>query len=482
MNKAAQILAKRKSAAPLQELLDPNFPQQNAFITDSSRLKALFCTRRAAKSYTGGLYLVKTCLENPGVNCLFIGLTRDSASDIIVKDILKTINTKHNLQMRFRDGRATTVTFANGSVIRITGVDADENEMNKLLGKKYKLVVLDEASVYSIDLRRLIYGVLKPTVTDQGGTICMLGTASNFPRGLFFDITTGVEGGWSLHQWNAFDNPHVAEQWANEIAEIERDRPLFKETTLYQQWYLNKWVVDTDKLVYKFSPERNLFLTRPPLTAPGWSYVLGVDTGWEDDNAFVLVGFHEHHKVLYVIKTFNAPHMTFDQVVAKINEFMGDSLLTPCKVVIDGANKQGVESMKTRSSIPFEYADKQGKGDFIELLNADLVQGLIKIDQKCDKLVHELNTLVWKTEGDRIVYPRKEHPALPNHLCDAFLYAWRNGWHYQATAPIESIPVGSNKWYAAQAEHIWERERERLEAEANATTGGWSTDGGWGNL
>src|SRR4051812_20006487 len=73
------------------------FLEQRKFIDDPARHKALHCTRRAAKSYTAGLYMVETCLKYPGANCLFVGLTRQSALDIIMKDILKVIDRKHSL-------------------------------------------------------------------------------------------------------------------------------------------------------------------------------------------------------------------------------------------------------------------------------------------------------------------------------------------------------------------------------------------------
>lgn len=463
------------------DVLDPNFDKQSDFIRDPARLKALFCTRRSAKSYTAGLAMVQACLDTPMVNCLFIGLTRGSAKGIVWKDVLQVIDRKFNLNCTFNIAELT-MTLPNGSMIFLTGVDADQDEMNKLLGKKYKLVCIDEGSLYTIDLEKLVYGILKPAMADQRGTICLMGTSSNFTRGLFFDITTGKKTDWKVHTWTAHDNPYVAKQWQEELDEIDRDRPLFKETPLFKQWYLNQWVVDTDKLVYKFSVDRNLCTERPIRLAPaGWTYVLGVDTGWEDDNAFVLAGFHENDPNLYVVKTFNKPHMTFDQVTEKIQEFMNDEEMAPSKVIIDGANKQGVESMRQRSSIPFEYADKQGKVDFIEMLNADLVQAKIKINSTCSTLINELMGLVWKTDGDKIVIPKKEHPALPNHLCDAFLYAWRNGYHYQSMAAQPKLIVGSREWYLKQNNIDWEAERERLENE-QGQQGGWPSSDGWGSL
>lgn len=479
-HRAKAILAKRQAASfDPKKLLESAFDKQIEFINDPAKLKTLFCTRRAAKSYTAGLYLLHEALTNPGVNCLFLGLTRASSKGIIWKDILKIVNKELNLKAKF-NSTELTMTLPNGSVIYVTGADADEDEMNKLLGRKYRLVCIDEASMYTISMHQLVYGVLKPAMTDpnadgQRGTICLMGTASNFTRGLFFDITNGKEPGWKLFTWSAHDNPHVAKQWQEELDEIEKLRPLFKETPLFKQWYLNKWEVDTDKLVYKFNEDRNLYSEQPQLfPEDGWIYVLGVDTGWEDDNAFVLTGYHPKDKSLYVVKTFNKNHMHFESgdpskpgVVEKIREFMADTRYPIAKVVIDGANKQGVESMRSRSLIPFEYADKQGKVDFIEMLNGDLIQAKIKINNKLTTLIDELKSLVWQTDGaDNIRLPKKEHPALPNHLCDAFLYAWRCGFHYSFQAPPKEPKPNTPEWYRREQEDMEDKAYEQARIEA----------------
>lgn len=444
------------------------FHHQVDFVRDPAKLKALFCTRRSAKSYTAGIYLVYEALANPGCNCLFIGLTRASAKAIIWKDILRIIDRQFNLGAEFNQ-TDLTMTLPNGSVIAVTGVDAEQDEMNKLLGRKYRLVCIDEASMYTIDVRNLVYGVLGPAMTDpnaggQRGTICVMGTASNFPRGLFYDITTGSEAGWKRFQWTAHDNPYVAKQWQEALDEIARDRPLYMDTPQFKQWYLNQWVIDEEKLVYRFSLTKNLVKSLPMLPREGWSYVLGVDTGWEDANAFVLTAYHANDPRLYVVKIHRQKKMTFDQVADRIQLFMRDPFMAPHKVFIDGANKQGVESMRARSTIPFEYADKKDKATFIELCNADLVQARILVVDTPENrpLWDEMSSLVWVTDGDKIKFPKKEHPNLSNHLCDAFLYAWRNGYHYHSAPAEVKIPIGSKAWYEKQAEDIWERERENL--------------------
>jgi len=465
---AARRESLKRSFDP-KSLLDPNFKHQNDFINDPAKLKALFCTRRAAKSYTAGLYMIKEALENPGVNCLFIGLTRLSAEGIVWKDILKVINAKHNLGMQFNNSKLTA-TFPNGSVIWLAGVDTHEDEMRKLLGKKYKLVCLDEASLYTINLHLLIYGILKPAVADNRGTICMMGTSSNITRGLFYDITTGVEQGWNLHTWSAFDNPHMAVQWGEEIQEIKEKRPLFQNTTLYKQWYLNEWVVDQNALVYKFELARNLYTKRPQALHPeGWTFILGVDLGYEDDSAFVVATWHENERTLYIVATHNQKHMDITDVANKIKELQ--KTYGVAKIIIDGANKQAVEEIQHRHQVPLEPADKTGKADFIEILNAELIQGRVKIHEGCKNLIDELQTLIWETDGEKIKLPKREHPALPNHLCDAFLYAWRFSYQYLSEPADKKVVVGSKAWHDQINENLFEKALEHFENEKSKDWG-----------
>lgn len=478
-----ELLSRYVEMSSIPNVLESAFDKQKEFIKAKSKQKALFCTRRSAKSFTAGIYLVYEALSNPGCNCLFIGLTRASAKAIIWKDILTVIDQKYALGASFNQTELT-LTLPNGSIIAVTGADADEKEMNKLLGRKFRLVCIDEASMYTIDLRNLVYGVLGPAMVDpndsgDSGTICLMGTASDFPRGLFYDITLGKENGWDLFKWAAADNPHVAKKWAEALEKIRIERPSYMETPQYKQWYLNQWVVDEEKLVYRFDMGKNLIKDIPHLSSNEWSYVLGVDTGWEDDSAFVLTAYHLNNPFLYIPRTYHKKKMSFDDVVHKIQDFMKDPVMAPQRVIIDGANKQGVESMKQRSSIPFEYADKQDKATFIELCNNDLIQGSIKILDTAENrdLWQEMSSLVWQTDGDKIKYPKKEHPALPNHLCDAFLYSWRCGWHYAAVPVEKKLVVGSREWYLKQSEDIWEKERERLE-EKNE----WPEEGSLGDL
>jgi hypothetical protein len=436
------------------------FDKQLEFIEHPSRLKSLFCTRRAAKSYTGGLYLVSEALKNPNVNCLYIGLTRMSAKGILWKDVLKDIDIRNDLQM-VPNETELTMTTQNGSIIWLTGADTHETEMEKLLGKKNKIVVIDEAASFSVDLRRMIYGILKPGTIDQGGTICLLGTSGNLTQGLFFDITQGKEPGWKLFEWSAHDNPYVAKQWQEELDDIRINRPAFMETPLYKQWYLNQWVIDEDKLVYRFDQERNVYGTLPTHRVGEWQYVLGVDLGYDPDpSAFVVAAFHENDTTLYFLECFKQTEMDVTDVATRIKEYQ--KRYNIFRVVIDGANKQAVEEIQRRHGISLTYADKTGKADFIQIMNAEFIQSKIKLNKSCEPLVDEYIKLIWTMEGDKIKLPRKEHPSCANHITDAALYAWRFCYQFLSEAAKPKINLRDRSAYLKHTEVLMQ---ERLEKE-----------------
>jgi hypothetical protein len=92
------------------------------------------------------------------------------------------------------------------------------------------------------------------------------------------------------------------------------------------------------------------------------------------------------------------------------------------------------------------------------------------------ELAEELNTLIWVTKGDEIVQPKKEHPSLSNHLCDAFLYMWRNGYHYNSEGVVKKAAIGSQDWYKEQSENIWEREAENIRRSESNGEDSWPED------
>jgi hypothetical protein len=229
------------------------------------------------------------------------------------------------------------------------------------------------------------------------------------------------------------------------------------ETSLFKQWYLNQWVVDEDAKVYKFS-NRNKAIELPRLLY-GYHYVLGVDLGHSPDpSAFVVGAYHDEDPTLYIIHAEKHLKMDVTTVAMKIKEL--DLKFKFDAKVVDGSNKMAVEEMNTRHQSQLIAADKTGKNDFINLMNAEFIQGLIKLLPEAKELEQEYQSLVWVTDNGKVKEPRKEHPGIPNHLTDAGLYMWRYAYQYLHRKPIQGPAWGSQaQWEPKHMERLEQQVR-----------------------
>jgi len=463
VNRKEKAIIKRYIAAEKTvDLLRDSFPTQTKFINNPSTLKAAQCSRRAGKSYGMGLYLFKEALENPGVSCLYVALTSASAKRIMFKDVFKDIARRFKIKVKFNQNELT-VTFANGSIIYCVGMDQSEKEQEKALGQKFKLVVIDECASFRVDLKEIVYKTLQPAVADYNGTICMIGTTGNRTKTFFNEVTTGKEPGWDVHKWTFDDNPYTRGPVNRQIKGLIEKNPAIVETPLYKQMYLNQWVVDEDKLVYKYQEARNLVSKLPEM--PKWNYVVACDIGYEDDTAYVVYAWNEHHPHPYIVHTYKKKKMDVTDVAEYAKVLMKD--YNPMKMIIDGANKQAVEEMRRRHNVPWVAADKTGKSDFIEIMNGDLIQGVIKlVESETYDLVNEWLNLIWDDRGSK----RIENASCPNHLADAALYGYRFCYSY-LSRPIEK-PVSPHSVEAV--DQWWEKEAEKMEE--NEAKAFWEED------
>lgn len=166
--------------------------------------------------------------------------------------------------------------------------------------------------------------------------------------------------------------------------------------------------------------------------------------GWNDPTAFVIAAYRPGDPTLYFIDTYKKSGMYLTDVIEQTEVFKAK--YNPSYMIIDNASKQAVEEMMMRSSLPFIATEKTNKRDFIQLMNTDLYTGNVKVLPKCADLVNEWEALVWD-ERQLDLGKYVEHPALPNHLCDAALYSWRYAYHYTAKAKVFKPHTDPNDKY-----------------------------------
>ena len=457
-------------------LVDPSFQWQTDFIRDEERMKLLLCTRRAGKSFGLGIDLLETGFRFPECNLLYLALTKQQAVGIMWKDVFHALDDKYNLGITFKE-TDHSLEFPNGSRLYMSGVDSDESERKKLFGKKYKKVAADEAGTLSIDIRDLVYGTIQPCLWDEQGTFLLAGMPGNVKVGLFFEATESQNPSnpgtfeyldnvkdavkWKGYRWTAAENPHMAAKFAFEIAAKRLLNPNIDQVPSFQNMYLGKWATDESLLVYRFNRSKNLFDgTLPPLPDDQWHYVLGVDLGFNDPTAFTVLAWHPLTKVTYVLLAYKRPGWTYTQVADEAkklnNTFHFDTW------VIDGADKQGVEEMRKHHQVPWKAAQKQGKAQTIELMNAEFLAGNIQVNEAmCKDLIDEYPSLIWISDTKQT-----EHPGCENNCSDSTNYAWKASRAYTSMAPPVLPKYGSPEFIQSQSDQMFRIKQE--EARTNA--------------
>lgn len=486
-----------KIPPPPVDLFADSFPEQEAYCKDESRLKGLFCTRRAAKSFSFGLECAYDQQSHKGANYLFLGLVREEAKRIFWKDVLKVLDDKFKLGCDFNES-SLTCTFPNGATLYIAGADANDAEWRKLLGQKYRKVFIDEAQDWKLDLEHLVYSTLRPATTDLSGSITLAGTPGRVRTGLFYDLTgNSVAGnlkpgrrtdGWKLHSWTTFQNTAIVDgkrmcdRWRDDIAEAILMQPRIVETPAFRHNYKGEWVIDDDALVYKYSPGRNGWNGVLPFYPRGtWHKVLSTDLGYNDDSSFTQMQYHDFDPNLYITKSEKKKGMDISAVAAKIKLLEKES--GPFEIrVIDGSNKQAVMEMQNRHELALHPTDKTGKSDFIELMNGEFILGKILVDEaRCAPLVDEWAGLVWNDKTTK----REEHPACSNHCTDSALYGWRFCYQYVSKTIKQAPPPGSPEALEEERRQLFEATRQEVErvkngGESSPFGPGLGEDFGWG--
>jgi hypothetical protein len=462
-DRAAAILARRN--ARREAMLGSLLPEQRRAIEDPSLLKAFFCTRRAGKTWAIGTALFLAALAFAGCSCLYLGLTKDTSRRILNKDVMRIINAHFGIGARWHD-RDHCWILPNESRIYLQGADANSYEIAKVVGQKYRVAVLDEVSKFRHDVHAMVYGALMPAMGDDLGTIILSGTPSNITAGLFYDVTTGAAGGWSMHQWTWRENIFKRDNIRRLHDELVAANPLIVTTPLYRQEWLGQWVVDTSALVYRFREDKNT-IDALPKPRHEYTYILGVDLGFTDPSALVVGAYHEHDPALYVVYAVKRAGLIISDVADLIRGLwyqpsMGFRGPFPfAAMVADASQLQGVEEMRQHHHLPLEAAEKPGKRGVIEVMNSDLQTARMKLlpearwdDPKNPDLVGEWGSLIWD-EKKLAALPKRweEDPRFPNHLADACLYMWRKARNYDALPEAPKAPAPfTPEWEAARHE------------------------------
>lgn len=516
-NEQAARLARQ--AANAQAILDGANPAQRYFIEDESDYVAGLCPRRSGKTYGVTSKALRLGEMRPGARILIVSLTLKSTVENYWSGApggLFSQNARYDLGLKFNTTSHTWI-HPNGSRGLLAGAET-KKDIEHLRGAAAEadLVIIDECKSFApAHLADLIENVIEPGLMTRRGQLVMIGTPGSIPMGPFYQATCPLsrvdadgnqvgkdERGrptcihhtdkaapgpaykdlsdeeltelFSLHTWTIEDNLAAPWQWTRALA-IKRRRNWDDNHPTWRREYLGEWVGDTSELVYYFASAKSkgMCLWKPQASKENvtglpdehgpWHLLLGLDLGFTDESAMVLVAYSEQLKELRHVYDYKEAGMTSDDFMEEVLAIL-DIYGMPETVVGDfggGGSKMILETLNQRHGMSILAAEKLHKNEFIEMINSDFMADRIKIISGSD-LDHELCGLQWDLSNDsKLRLARtgrlREDPSCPNHLCDALLYIWRWSYHY-FSRPVEDGPArGTQEWEALQEQAMIDR-------------------------
>jgi hypothetical protein len=213
--------------------------------------------------------------------------------------------------------------------------------------------------------------------------------------------------------------------------------------------------------VYDYESERNSVSALP---ADLDSYAIGVDLGYLDAAAIVVVGWSRWRPEIYVVSSWKESGVLPSQVAERLRgvwEGLGASRRVQ-QIVVDtgGLGRAICEEFVQRYGIPAVAAEKTQKLAAIANLNDDLRRGLLRVGPGCDDLVIEWRGQRWgKVRVGREIVPRLDDGATEDHLSDATLYAWREASHWIRRVKPEA--ESEEDKMEREQEDLWKRTHQR---------------------
>lgn len=473
----ALLAAARRYAPPKKhvglEFLQGFFDKQQEVYDCGAQFIALQCGRRAGKTDL----LAKTCLESmctyPGANewTGYITLTKGQSRRNLA-GVLQELIDAYGLPITHGEVDGQIVyTHDNGHRLWLGGVD-DLRKIERWRGNKWRRVFIDEAGAMPNDvLVALVQVVLKPALSDYGGTLWISGSPGPIEKGFFHDITTGKNPKvpqWKVFHWNCLDNPFHPYGQPGGRVKLDEYRVSegwgLDDSTFVREW-LGLWCTDSSAIIYPYEPDRNAFLELPRAEPDAWRWVLGVDVGHDDDTAFVLSCSRSGFPQRYITRAWGAPEMTQPQRAAALMrtraELVKAGFNAPA-IAFDtgGLGKALAHDLTETYGVFIDPAMKWDKNAAVRKTRGALTSGLLFIHRdNADELVQEYKALPWDDKR------HEHHPKYPDHRADAALYSLRPHWVNEAWD--EEPPIAGSR-AAIDAEGT--EHKRRLERIAELTS------------
>ena len=351
----------------------------------------------------------------------------------------------HNTDAHW-DGQMKTWKFPSGARLQFGYIESEKDKW-RYQGSELHFAGVDEITAFPEQTALFLLSRLRKNGTDP---IPLRYRATCNPDGIHMAwvyhryIESRSPDRFSL-QMNLQDNPSVDQasyrKSLEKLDEVSRRRLLDGE-----------WIMSMGGLVYNIT-KQNL-LEEPPDCD---YFILGMDYGYVDACAFVVLGWSKFNTTVYVISVDKFEKMTPSDAADHVRHLETKYPFSKMVADIGGLGKGYAEEAKIRYRLPIEPADKVNKIGYTRMLAGDVEKGLLKfVGPACKSLLEEIRVLPWTEDRQSIA------EGYQDHAVDAMLYGWRAAVAFLEPPPVREPPKFSEEWNAREEERLIERVVQRV--------------------
>lgn len=388
--------------------------QREFFFNKKMRRRCGKCTRRAGKTVGAAYKYAIELLRNPRYRALHLAQTSGNAREYIWPE-LQQIVADYDLPFEFNETNLRMSHKRSTGKILFRGAD-NAKAVEKYRGFKWDTVILDESGTFGAEMEELVVSVIGPSLRDNGGELLLIGTPGKFPVGLFFEVSSGLRKNWYNAFWTLNDNPHLSAE-AKDLDLICEEEGLTRSDPRFIREYLGQYCVDTKTQMFVFNPAAHTYAD--PAEIPNdLEYILGVDFGYNDATAIVVLGYSRTSRKVWVPESWAAPKQLSDDIAAKLIEFQAKYRAKRIVGDTGGYGKGMSEQIWRDYRIYIEAQNKREKLNYVEFLNSAFRRGDVMIYRKTG-LTKTLPLVLWNDNNT------DAHANASDDEAMALLYAWR---------------------------------------------------------
>lgn len=420
---------------------------QQMMMLSKTQRTYLMAGRRAGK--TEGLHLlIGDTIVKPDQRVLVIGLTHETTIGLFWHPLLKLLD-ELDIQIAEKKASDGVLRLANGSMVKLTG-NSTTDEREKLRGGKWHLAVIDEAQSQKA-LPYLVRDIIEPMLLDYKGKLYIGGTGPRV-RGTFWEKIWTDDPGATKLNWNLTNNPFIPDH-DKVLDKIRAEKGLSVNDPLYLREYLGKIAYDDDALVLRFK-EQNYYT---PEDFTKWLYgmprtdirlVGGLDYGFADSDAFVILCYSESRQEVFVVYQHKAAREGLEQLKEGIRkgidylkydplfQSIPDDYKSEMYIYADSSDGRASADLSQALGLNIYPAYKFDKQAGVDMLQDDCRKGLLLIPKMPEG---EMSPL--EDEGLKTVFARDDKDQLTREIDDetyhpdmvpATIYAARSGpWMFR---------------------------------------------------